>query len=179
MEASDLRRVRELEAENAKLKRMYADLALENTAMRDAMAKKAMTPAVNARWRVIWSNSTAWRSVGPVSALVYIDRLTTGIPALDGEGCGDHSRVGIAGRRSAESRLLEVPQVASSPRAELEPQTDLSGVQGHGAEPASSRQAAVVEAGSHTPLCAADARYGLVSRLHGRCTGQRQTLPDV
>jgi len=40
MEASDLRRVRELEAENAKLKRMYADLALENTAMRDVIAKK-------------------------------------------------------------------------------------------------------------------------------------------
>lgn len=40
MEASELRRVRELEAENAKLKRMYADLALENTAMKDVIAKK-------------------------------------------------------------------------------------------------------------------------------------------
>ena len=40
MEASDLKRVRELEAENAKLKRMYADLALENTAMKDVIAKK-------------------------------------------------------------------------------------------------------------------------------------------
>ena len=40
MEASDLKRVRELEAENAKLKRMYADLALENTAMRDLITKK-------------------------------------------------------------------------------------------------------------------------------------------
>lgn len=40
MEASDLQRVRELEAENAKLKRMYADLALENTAMKDLIAKK-------------------------------------------------------------------------------------------------------------------------------------------
>ena len=40
MEASDLRRVRELEADNAKLKRMYADLALENTAMKDVIAKK-------------------------------------------------------------------------------------------------------------------------------------------
>ena len=30
---------RELEAENAKLKRMYADLALENTAMKDLIAK--------------------------------------------------------------------------------------------------------------------------------------------
>lgn len=40
MEASDLRRVKELEAENAKLKRMFADLALENVAMKDLIAKK-------------------------------------------------------------------------------------------------------------------------------------------
>ena len=40
MEASDLKRVRELEAENANLKRMYADLALENNAMKDVIAKK-------------------------------------------------------------------------------------------------------------------------------------------
>ena len=40
MEASDLKRVKELEAENARLKRMYADLALENTAMKDLIAKK-------------------------------------------------------------------------------------------------------------------------------------------
>jgi len=40
MEASDLKRVRELEAENAKLKRMYAELALENTAMKDLITKK-------------------------------------------------------------------------------------------------------------------------------------------
>jgi putative transposase len=40
MEASDLKRNRELEAENAKLKRMYAELALENRAMRDLIEKK-------------------------------------------------------------------------------------------------------------------------------------------
>jgi putative transposase len=40
MEASDLRRVRELKAENAKLKRMYAELALDNAAMKDLIAKK-------------------------------------------------------------------------------------------------------------------------------------------
>lgn len=39
MEASDLRRVRELEAENAKLKRIYAELALDNAAMKDLIAK--------------------------------------------------------------------------------------------------------------------------------------------
>jgi putative transposase len=40
MEASDLKRVRELEAENAKLKRMYAELALDNIALKDLIAKK-------------------------------------------------------------------------------------------------------------------------------------------
>jgi putative transposase len=32
--------VRELEAENPKLKRMYADLALENTAIKDVLSRK-------------------------------------------------------------------------------------------------------------------------------------------
>ncbi len=40
MEASDLKRVKELEAENARLKRMFADMALENAAMKDVIAKK-------------------------------------------------------------------------------------------------------------------------------------------
>jgi putative transposase len=36
----ELRRLRELEAENAKLKRMYADLALENTAIKDLLHRQ-------------------------------------------------------------------------------------------------------------------------------------------
>jgi putative transposase len=37
---TDVKRLRELEAENAKLKRMYADLALENAAIKDVLARK-------------------------------------------------------------------------------------------------------------------------------------------
>jgi putative transposase len=40
MEASDLKRMKELQTENAKLKRMYADLALEHRAMKDLIEKK-------------------------------------------------------------------------------------------------------------------------------------------
>lgn len=40
LDASELRRVKDLEAENNKLKRMYADLALENRAMKDLIEKK-------------------------------------------------------------------------------------------------------------------------------------------
>ena len=37
---ADVRRLRELETENAKLKRMYADLALENAAIKDVLNRK-------------------------------------------------------------------------------------------------------------------------------------------
>jgi putative transposase len=37
---SDVKRLRELEAENAKRKRMYADLALENAAITDVLNRK-------------------------------------------------------------------------------------------------------------------------------------------
>ena len=40
MDASELKRVKELEAENAKLKRMYANLALENEAIKELLEKK-------------------------------------------------------------------------------------------------------------------------------------------
>jgi len=40
LDASELKRLKELDAENAKLRRMYADLALENPAMKDLITKK-------------------------------------------------------------------------------------------------------------------------------------------
>lgn len=40
LSVSELKRARELEAENAKLKCMYADLALENHALKDLIEKE-------------------------------------------------------------------------------------------------------------------------------------------
>jgi putative transposase len=40
LQVSEVRRLRELEAENAKLKRMYAELSLENDALKDLISKK-------------------------------------------------------------------------------------------------------------------------------------------
>ena len=37
---SDLKRLRELEAENAKLKRMYSELALENASIKELLQRK-------------------------------------------------------------------------------------------------------------------------------------------
>lgn len=40
MEASDMQRMRELEQENARLKRMYADLSLDHSILKEALTKK-------------------------------------------------------------------------------------------------------------------------------------------
>jgi putative transposase len=40
LSVSELKRTKELESENAKLKRMYADMALENHALKDLIEKK-------------------------------------------------------------------------------------------------------------------------------------------
>lgn len=40
MEVADLKRLKELEAENAKLKRMYAELALDHELAKEIIAKK-------------------------------------------------------------------------------------------------------------------------------------------
>ena len=40
MEASDLKKLKELEEENARLKRMYSNLSLVHEALKDAVAKK-------------------------------------------------------------------------------------------------------------------------------------------
>lgn len=40
LEANELKRIKELEAENAKLKRMYADMAILNEALKDVIEKK-------------------------------------------------------------------------------------------------------------------------------------------
>lgn len=40
LSASELKRIKELEKEHSKLKRMYADLAMENDALRELIEKK-------------------------------------------------------------------------------------------------------------------------------------------
>jgi putative transposase len=40
MSVSDMQRLRELEQENARLKKMYADLAMDNAILKEALTKK-------------------------------------------------------------------------------------------------------------------------------------------
>jgi putative transposase len=40
MESHELKRLKELEAENTRLKKMYADLSLDHTMLKDVLSKK-------------------------------------------------------------------------------------------------------------------------------------------
>jgi len=44
LEVSQLKKLKELEEENAKLKKMYANLALDNEILREVIEKKTLTP---------------------------------------------------------------------------------------------------------------------------------------
>ena len=54
LEASDIKRLKELEHENGRLKRMYADLSLENAALKEVLAKKLYGLLNDGRSPPIW-----------------------------------------------------------------------------------------------------------------------------
>ena len=128
MEASDLKRVRELEAENSRLKRMYADLALENTAMKDLIEKSC-----NADREARGSKVPGWTSSVTRLPLLRMRRASS-VGVLPGAGALDGSRrrgnccAGLSGGGAAEPGLLEVPQAAQAPGLSMESQAHLSGV---------------------------------------------------
>jgi putative transposase len=74
---SDLTRMRELEAENAKLKRMYAKLALENTALKDVVSRKWWRRLRGGRRCNSWSRSTVCQSSGPAQLQACRGRRTS------------------------------------------------------------------------------------------------------
>ncbi|QOV69886.1 IS3 family transposase [Citrobacter sp. BDA59-3] len=46
MEASDIKKMKDIEDENRRLKQMFADVSLENRALKDVIGKKALKPAI-------------------------------------------------------------------------------------------------------------------------------------
>lgn len=54
MEASDIKRIKELEEENTKLKKLFADVSLENHAMKELFAKKGWRQQTKKTARKRW-----------------------------------------------------------------------------------------------------------------------------
>ena len=66
MDASLMKRLKELEAENARLKKMYADSELDKQILRESLAKKFESPETAVPWREKQCGIIRFRSSGLV-----------------------------------------------------------------------------------------------------------------
>src|SRR5690606_37852826 len=76
MNTSELKRMRELEEENAKLKKMFADVSLQNHAMKELFAKKGWWQQRKEPARSLWL-SAALISPALASWRISVDPPTT------------------------------------------------------------------------------------------------------
>ena len=60
MEASDAKRLKDLEEENSRLKKMYADVAMENQIQKDLSSKKWLAPCHTKRPHESLGNKTPY-----------------------------------------------------------------------------------------------------------------------
>src|SRR5262245_6928468 len=81
---NELKRMRELEAENAKLKRMYADLALENAAIKDVLSRNCRAVREAAGRGDLRARA---RSVDP-ALLPHRGTVADGVLSSPAFGCG-------------------------------------------------------------------------------------------
>lgn len=140
--------------------------------------KKAVTPAA----RCSTFPGKGAPSVGE-SGLSLCRAVPVGVlrPAdgLDRPGCRNHCRAGGIGRRPAQPGLLEMPQVAATPRASMESQTGVSRLHRHETESAPCRQAATAQERARALVRAGPAGHRLVGGLHARCPSLWPTFPAI
>ncbi|WP_242414678.1 IS3 family transposase [Sphingomonas panni] len=75
LEVSDAKRLRSLEEENARLKRLLADTMLDNAGLKDLLSKKVVTPAAK-RQAVVHLQATLGMSERRACAVVGADRTS-------------------------------------------------------------------------------------------------------
>ena len=141
MEASDLKCMKELEAENSKLKQRYAGLALENRPMKD-LIEKSSEPVGEAGGGG-GDEDRAWIT-GSVRAWLcgIIDLgLVPGASGLARAGCGSHCCIKCIGGGPSALVVLEVRGPLCGAGISLEPQTPLPGVPRPEAQSAAPDQA--------------------------------------
>jgi len=86
-----IRRLKQLEKENAKLKRLVADLSLDKTMLQDVLRKEFCGPPCVATWRSIFGRPTRSASGGPTQPPGL-----NGLPSGIGQGAIRSWRCGCA-----------------------------------------------------------------------------------
>jgi putative transposase len=119
----ELQRLKALEQEHARLKRMYADMALANASIKDVLSRKLSGgPCQGLSWRSWWTSMTG-RSCRPVRSPDSRGPRTAG-----GWRFADLRDVDHADRAGGPVGFLAVPESPGRSRASQEPQADLSRV---------------------------------------------------
>ena len=77
LEASDIKRLKTLEAENRRLKQIVADLTLDNSALKDALGKKWYPRPPNARSVTTSKRRTSSANAGSASSSIWAARATS------------------------------------------------------------------------------------------------------
>ena len=127
LEASELSRVKELEAEKAKLKRMDAELSLDHVALRDVSSKNFKAGTAAQALHVL-TQEHARESVLSLHRVVSVGMVQT-TAGVDSARCGvDHCPAPLGGCAS-KLGVFEVLHVAAQAAFNLESQADLLGVQ--------------------------------------------------
>ena len=125
---SEVRRLRELEAENAKLKRMYAELSLENDALKELISKSSEAAGATRGGVVSGGRMSVidWSS-DPRSWAVALGLVQTAAGPL-GEGSGGDCSIDPTDRGASSLGVLAVLPAASFCRLRLESQEGVPGV---------------------------------------------------
>ena len=113
LDASELRRVKELEAMNAKRKRLVAELSLDRVARKDAISQNAKAGA-DARGGA-WVDPCACKATEQVLSLRWAVSGGVGHPAegVDGAQCGLARGIESAGGKTSKLGILDVLYVAA------------------------------------------------------------------
>lgn len=119
--ASDIKRFKELEHENSKLKRLYADMALENTALKDLIEKNSEARRTSRGRDPLGHGEWASGSTGMSGGRVRASDVLSPHDGLGTPGCVADRGADHPGSHEPSLGSLEIRGSIAAHRTSLEP----------------------------------------------------------
>jgi len=119
--ASDIKRLKELEQENSKLKRLYADMALENAALKDLIEKNSEARRTSGGRDPLGHGEWASGSTGLSGGRVRASDVLSANDELGTPGCAADRGADRPGSHESSLGILEIRGPIAAHRASLEP----------------------------------------------------------